>query len=521
MDQSNAAIIGGDPELAASDETAIDEILDSAEVMVLAASVDGNVSAAPLYFVRDQLDLLFFCSKISGIAAQIAINPFVQAVIWPHDPKVQTGVEMKGHCRELRDPTIRDQAAALLAGKRKTLPQPMGDPLGGPDPLGCFRLRPTRLALVNPFATPRFAWHAFPQNQPTDPVRVLQAFGGWMRLWVRAVRAPFFTAAVIPVLLAGAIARGAALRAQAAGDWPWLLFLWTLIGAVLAAAGTNLMNDYGDYRSGADDGNQIGSNPFTGGSRTIQLGLLAPWKVLVGSVSCFTASVAIGLWINALIAGSPFAPTPLLAIGILGCALGVTYTVGPFRLSYLGFGEIAVALGFGPIIVLGASYVLTAASQMPWPWLASLLASLPVAVFIMLVLWINQFQDGPADAASNKRNWVVRIAQGGDGTFRYERVFAIYRNLNFAGFGLIAILGALGTIDRAIATPYAWLGLAPLPLFLIANHRGRQWVARWRDPTEDHCQLPFELLGVNALTILVHLSTGLLLALGYWLAGGA
>ena len=32
----------------------------------------------------------------------------------------------------------------------------------------------------------------------------------------------------------------------------------------------------------------------------------------------------------------------------------------PVRLGYKGFGEIAIALGFGPVMVMGAHYVLTA-----------------------------------------------------------------------------------------------------------------------------------------------------------------
>jgi 1,4-dihydroxy-2-naphthoate octaprenyltransferase len=385
--------------------------------------------------------------------------------------------------------------------------------------LACFRLRPTRLALVNALAIPRFSWQDFPHNQPGDVTQALLAFRAWVRLWIGAVRAPFFTAAVVPVLLGAAIARHAMRHAPHEGGWSWQMFAWVLSGAVLAAAGTNLINDYGDHRSGADDCNQVASNPFTGGSRTIQLGLMAPWKMLAGGAACFAAVVAIGLHINGSIAGSPWAVTPVLAIGVIGCALGIMYSVGPFRLSYRGLGELAVAIGFGPIMVLGASYALAAASMTPWPWLASLLASLPVATFNMLILWINQFQDTPADVASNKRNWVVRSAARGGTTFRFERPFAVWRGINLVSFGLVVLLGLLGCFAPGVATPYLWLALLPFPVFLIAARRGRHWVARWQDPAEDRRLLPFALLPVNAMTIVVHLSTGLLLALGYLLAG--
>lgn len=519
MDEFSATRLGGDLDLATSDQVAIDGILDSGDRLVIASSVSGNNSATPLYFVRDGIDLIFFCCKSARIAAQIGINPAVQAVVWTCDPKADAAVEVSGRCIPMRDPALRKRAAARLSARSEAFGRLSEEPSASPETLACFRLRPTRLALVNPLAIPRFAWHAFPQNQPSNAAQALQAFGGWMRLWISAVRAPFFTAAVVPVLLAAALARHAILHVRHDGDWSWLMFAWVLSGAVLAAAGTNLINDYGDHGSGADDCNQAAPNPFTGGSRTIQLGLMAPWKVLAGSAACFAVVVAIGFHINALISGSPFAATPLLAIGVIGCALGIMYSVGPFRLSYRGCGEVAVAIGFGPVIVLGASYALTAASGTPWPWLASVLASLPVATFNVLILWINQFQDAPADAASDKRNWVVRTAAGPDMTFHFERPFAIYRFINLLSFGLVLLLGLLGCFAPGVATPYLWLALLPFPVFLIAERRGRQWVARWQDPAEDRRRLPFALLPVNALTILVHISTGLLLALGYLLAG--
>ena len=49
----------------------------------------------------------------------------------------------------------------------------------------------------------------------------------------------------------------------------------------------------------------------------------------------------------------------LLWIGVAGIALGVAYTAPPLKLVYRGLGEIAVALGFGPIMLLGAYVVQT------------------------------------------------------------------------------------------------------------------------------------------------------------------
>ena len=45
--------------------------------------------------------------------------------------------------------------------------------------------------------------------------------------------------------------------------------------ALVAHAGANVLNDYFDARNGADDANQQGLFPFTGGSRLIQNGAVS------------------------------------------------------------------------------------------------------------------------------------------------------------------------------------------------------------------------------------------------------
>ena len=76
---------------------------------------------------------------------------------------------------------------------------------------------------------------------------MIVGFWRWALLWLRAVRAPFFTATLVPVLLGAAIAGN---RLGPGEPFPWGLFGWILIGALTAHAATNLLNDYGDHRSG-------------------------------------------------------------------------------------------------------------------------------------------------------------------------------------------------------------------------------------------------------------------------------
>ena len=84
-----------------------------------------------------------------------------------------------------------------------------------------------------------------------------------MKKWLLATRPWSFTASVIPLTLGAALAW--ASDAAHAG-----LFLLTLLGGVAVQTGTNMLNTYGDYRSGVD------TEASAHGESPILLGLISP-----------------------------------------------------------------------------------------------------------------------------------------------------------------------------------------------------------------------------------------------------
>lgn len=495
----------------------INQVVEGASRMVLATSVDGGSSCASVFFARDGDDFLFFTFNPTRKARQISFNPRVQMTIWPRDEDGIRGVRVEGNCYRIRQAEEIAAARARILEVTDAFQQYMDDAfLDANGVTGYYRVKPTRITHIDFYAESQFETLEFPENCRPALVEASNAIKNRIVLWLQAVRAPFFTATLVPLLLGATIARGDLSDAGMISAWNWQLFWLVVAGALAAHAGTNLANDYGDHVTGNDEANRVPS-PFNGGSRMIQAGLLAPWKVLLASILCFTATIAIGLTLNQQLAGSMFAATPLLYIGIAGCFLGATYTLGPYRLGYHGMGEVAIALGFGPVIVLGTHYVLSAPVLDAWNWIPPLLASLPVAVFVVLIVWINQFQDVPADQLVDKRNWVVRCAAMQDGTVRYERPLELYRLLGYFGFGFVVLLSVAGVIDAGFGTLYALLALMPLPLLLHANRLGESWLQDWNQVDADRQRLPYMLLKVNVLTIGIHFSTGLLLVLAYTL----
>jgi 1,4-dihydroxy-2-naphthoate octaprenyltransferase len=287
---------------------------------------------------------------------------------------------------------------------------------------------------------------------------------------MRALRAPFFTAAVVPIILGTAMA-------WYDGSLNWLYFLLALVGGVAAHAATNVINDYFDHIYGNDEANES-PTPFSGGSRMIQEGLLSPRQTLTIALTAYATTVLIGLVLTAL------RGWPVLLIGVIGAAISFLYS---FKVAYWGhgLGELFVALGFGPVMVMGAYFVQT--QEFSW---AALWASIPVALLIAGVLYINEFPDYPADASVDKDTLVVVLGR------------------KAAVPGYIAIMmGSYLTIVLGVALQFLpWstlIALLTLPLAWKAIQGARHF----------HQDMP-KLIPTNAMTIQIHLFTGLLLTLG-------
>lgn len=213
----------------------------------------------------------------------------------------------------------------------------------------------------------------------------------WLRYWL-ATRPQFLLGSLTPVLVsvASVAYRGYSIKLG--------LLLLTLIAAALVHAGANVLNDYYDELNGTDRINTQRLFPFTGGSRFIQNGVFSLQETFWFGLGLLGSAIALGLVLIMVSGGG------LFWIGLSGLCLGWGYSAPPLRLNSRGLGEPALAVGFGSLIPLGAWFVQTSEIAF-YP----LLISLPLALLIMNILYINQFPDYQADKRSGKRHWVVRL----------------------------------------------------------------------------------------------------------------
>jgi 1,4-dihydroxy-2-naphthoate octaprenyltransferase len=224
---------------------------------------------------------------------------------------------------------------------------------------------------------------------PAEPTR--ERFANPFVRYLLATRPAFLT-----ITLAGCLL-GLATAVVGGAEFGWARALVTLLLALLAHAGINVLNDYCDHLNGTDARNTQRIFPYTGGSRFIQNGVLTPRQVLIFAVALFAVTIAGGLWLLS-VAGSG-----LFWIGLAGLAIGWAYSAPPLQLNSRGVGELCVAIGF--LLVVAGADTAQRGAWAPLPWLAGA----PYALLVANILYINQFPDRDADRASGKLHWVARL----------------------------------------------------------------------------------------------------------------
>lgn len=247
------------------------------------------------------------------------------------------------------------------------------------------------------------AFYTFAVNQTKCPGLVAMGKIN-ITAWMKEFRVRFLLFVTLPVILGSAIA-----YAYFPAEFSLLYLVLAAVAMMLLHAGTIIINDYFDYKSGTDVVNRS-RTPYSGGSGMLPDQILKPGHVLAASLLCFAVCIVIGLYIVAT------RSTGVLLIGVAGVWLGLAYTVPPFKLAYRGLGELARLIAT-PLIVMGAFLVQIPLTTGPgvdvaWPAIATCLAaSVPVAFLNTAALYIFEFPDYEADRQTGKRNLVVRLGQ--------------------------------------------------------------------------------------------------------------
>jgi 1,4-dihydroxy-2-naphthoate octaprenyltransferase len=262
-----------------------------------------------------------------------------------------------------------------------------------------------------------------------------------LNLLLQATRARTLPVMLVPVLI------GSVLAWQQGTPFKWGLFALALLGSLAAHLGANVVNDVFDFAEGTDQAAQQlapeGTTLATG-SQALLSGKL--------SLKAFRG-LALGLFALALLCGivlTIFRPWAIV-LGIAGFLLAFFYVAPPLRLAYVGrgIGELDILISFGVLPLVGSYYIQTGNVT-----LSALLASLPVGLYTMAVLYFHHFLHWRADAEVRKLTPVVALGE---------------RRARIVGAILLSLIASAILFD-ALVNVYPWYSfVAVLTLIPVLN----------------------------------------------------
>ena len=237
---------------------------------------------------------------------------------------------------------------------------------------------------------------------------------------------------------------------------PASLYLLSLGAVILIMWMTYYLGEWNDIEG---DRINVRFNRFSGGSRVMVSEALPVWVPLLLGYGCLIGAILIGF---AIYFGYRTGPWTLL-LGGMGIFSGFFYSLGPFRWSYRGVGEILVGFCYGWLPIAAGFYLFTGFFHRQL-----FLVSIPVALSVFNVILINEFPDEEADRQVGKKNLVVRFGK--------ERMGDLYIGLSvLSGLSFLKVLRILSPV------PFWLLLLSGIPLILILLDLIYVWRADHQD----------------------------------------
>jgi 1,4-dihydroxy-2-naphthoate octaprenyltransferase len=286
-----------------------------------------------------------------------------------------------------------------------------------------------------------------------------------------AARPWSFTMTLISVTLGS-------LLGSRGGPFGWAVYLPTLVGMIFVHAATNLLNDYCDIRHGVD---RPDSPTARYREHPLLTGRLEPAQVLAAARLLYGLALADALLLAA------WRGWAVLGLAAAGGLASVFYSAGPVQYKHRGGGELSVFLMWGPLMMLGASYLQTA-SWSAWPRV------LPIAVvqglWVALVIFANNLKDIAYDRHTAVTTLAVLLGR--------RRGLAVY-SLSLAVIYLLTGLQVLA----GILPVWSLLAFASLPIAagLVRSFHALQEIPVDADPRTARVGMIFGVLLVGSLLL--------------------
>lgn len=264
------------------------------------------------------------------------------------------------------------------------------------------------------------------------------------KAWIEATRPR-----TLPVSIAGVL--GGLACALNYGHFRVLPFIVCLIFALIAQIVSNFANEYYDYKSGIDKKGREGFR------RGVTEGDISPKTMKTVTYTLLAIDCAIGC--SLIIWGGWW----LLLVGAFIAVFALAYSAGPYPLSRIGLGDIAVLIFYGLVPVVFTCYVITGSME-------NLRLTIPIGFALGLladnVLIVNNYRDMEDDIQAHKITTVV--------IFGRKIMLGVYC-LNFTlGLAIIAIFFVL---FKSPLWLICWGVIEILYIFVMIKIRGARGAA--------------------------------------------
>jgi 1,4-dihydroxy-2-naphthoate octaprenyltransferase len=217
---------------------------------------------------------------------------------------------------------------------------------------------------------------------------VARPFVAAARAFVRLSRVKFLMGGLLGVALGTVVA-----AYERGGRIDWRTALWAQAGVTAFQLMTHYANDYFDR----DADVRAQRTPFSGGSGVLVDGSLAPAIALRAALTC----LLLGLLACGVLFSSGRSGAGLVLLAIAAGAWA--YSAPPLRLLARGLGELDTALVVAVLVPLAACL-----AQGITPGVRMLASTLPGAAAMFAMMLCVEAPDSAVDAASGKRNLLVR-----------------------------------------------------------------------------------------------------------------
>ncbi len=194
-------------------------------------------------------------------------------------------------------------------------------------------------------------------------------------------------AGLVPVLLGSVYSR------YAFGKLNVLYIILLAIAMILIQSATNMINDYFDYKRGADNNKSEDEKALVSGETTSTqvLFIIVLYQFIALMIGIFLASQT---------------SYYILLVAAIGGLISILYAFGPLPISYTPFGEIISGVTMGIGITTTVIYIQSGIFN-----INTILVAVPTVLFISAILLTNNLSDIEEDREAGRKTLPIMIGK--------------------------------------------------------------------------------------------------------------